>query len=174
MQDKLSHIEEVIYVTDEVQIEVLPASVTNVTDELLDKGNSDTDAVLRGGVPTAGCVATAGKSSSTSSDSDDDDFEPTVLDLKHGSMFASAQILLSQLSEYANKQNFTVRREKHAIVCSNAGTSNWTGVTDYESRAEKAYRKNNKHQDQNDQDGAESLQNFLTTEEDKVATLHQL
>ncbi len=93
-------------------------------------------------------------------------------------MFASPQILLSQLSEYANnKHNFTVRREKHAIVCPNAGTSNWTGVTDYESRAQKAYRKNNKHQDQddqNDQNGAESLQNFLTTEEDKVATLHQL
>ncbi len=45
--DKLSHIEEVIDVTGEVQIEVLPGSVPNVTDELLAKGNSDTDAVRR-------------------------------------------------------------------------------------------------------------------------------
>jgi hypothetical protein len=147
LKSKLSDIEVVIDITDDVQIGVLLPSVTHVSNEPLAEGNRDTEARLIGASPSAGALVTTDiecsrqDNSSTSSDSDDEDSEPTVLDLKRGAMYESPQILLSHLSDYANKHNFTVRREKHAIVCSNAGTSNWTAVTDYESRAAQAFRK---------------------------------
>ena len=60
----------------------------------------------------------------TSADSyDEDDVIINDIDLRRGSMFASPQLLLLKVSEYATSLNFTVRREKHAIVCSNAGES---------------------------------------------------
>jgi hypothetical protein len=176
LNNKISLIEQVIIdITDEVEIEVPLPFVPYVIDKTRAVGNSDTIAQLQGVLPAAGSLPTAAiensqrDDSSTSSDSDEEDCEPTVLDLKRGSMYASPQILLSHLSDYANKHNFTVRREKHAIVCSNAGISNWTAVTDYESRAAQAFRKSKKHEDQ---DVDESLQDFMSTEEYKVAILH--
>jgi hypothetical protein len=55
----------------------------------------------------------------TDSDSNDDDEDE--VDLRSGAMHGSPQELLKQLSDFANSRHFTVRREKHAIVCSNAG-----------------------------------------------------
>ena len=93
------------------------------------------------------------------------------LDLRRGAMYRSPNILLKQVSDYANSRHFTVRREKHAIVCSNAGLSNWTSVTNYEARAEQAYRKIHK---QKDQDIALNIDDLLETEEDKVSPTYWL
>jgi ABC-type transporter Mla subunit MlaD len=62
-------------------------------------------------------------------------------------------------------RNLTVRREKHATVCSNAGESNWTAVKDYESRANQTFRKLQK---QLDQDVNDNLEDIMQNEEDKV------
>jgi hypothetical protein len=57
------------------------------------------------------------------SDTDSNDDDEDEVDLRRGAMFSSPQELLKQLSNFANSRHFTVRREKQAIVCSNAGQS---------------------------------------------------
>jgi hypothetical protein len=58
-----------------------------------------------------------------------------------GSIFCSAKELQGRLQALANTQKFKVRLEKNAVVCANAGQSNWTGVCDSETRAQQALRK---------------------------------
>ncbi len=43
------------------------------------------------------------------------------LGIKSGSIFDSVALLGDRISLYAQEHNFHVRREKHAMVCSNAG-----------------------------------------------------
>jgi hypothetical protein len=102
---------------------------------------------------------------------EDDNDEVTVVDqslsFQRDTMFASPTELLDLVSEYAKARNFTVRRDKHAIVCSNAGESNWTTVTDYEARAKQTFRKRHTHQNEGIDD---TIEDILQTEEEKVAT----
>ena len=69
-----------------------------------------------------------------------------------------------------------MRLEKNAVVCANAGQSNWTAVCDSTTRAQQALRKIQKQQGQGVQDVDESLENniddILQTELDKVSTRH--
>jgi hypothetical protein len=70
---------------------------------------------------------------------DNDNDEVTVVDrslsFQRASMFFDSPAeLLELVSDYAKARNFTVRREKHAIVCSNVDQSNWTTVTDCEAK----------------------------------------
>jgi hypothetical protein len=99
---------------------------------------------------------------------DDDDDIPKGVDrsipFDRGCTFASPTDLLDLISDFAKAHNFTVRREKHAIVCSNAGQCNWTTVTDYEARASKTFRKLHKHLDQ---DVDDNLEDIMQIEEDK-------
>jgi hypothetical protein len=129
-------------------------------------------------VLTAGTDERNEATSCTSADSnDEDDVIISDIDLRRGSTFASPTQLLLKVSEYATSRNFTVRREKHAIVCSNAGQSNWTSVTNYEARAQQAFRKIHKLKDQDANDNIEendNIEDFLQTEEDKVAPTHDL
>jgi hypothetical protein len=110
-------------------------------------------------------VLTADTDDVTDVASDDDDDDP----FDRGCTFPSATDLLHRLSDYAKARNFTVRREKHAIVCSNAGESNWTAVKDYESRANQTFRKLQK---QLDQDVNDNLEDIMQNEEDKVFAVH--
>jgi hypothetical protein len=171
LQTTLTHIEGVDNVKD------VHDDVTNVVDEgvlLAARANVATDdlEVVREVVHDA-FVLTAGTderneaTSITSADSnDEDDVIMNDINLRRGSTFASPQLLLLKVSEYATSLNFTVRREKHAIVCSNAGESNWTSVTNYEARAQQAFRKIQKLKDQ---DANDNIEDLLQSEEDKVA-----
>jgi hypothetical protein len=76
--------------------------------------------------------------------------------------------LLHRISNFGKARNFTVRREKHAIVCSNAGESNWTAVKDYESRTNLTFRKLQKHLDQ---DVNDNLEDIMQNEEDKESAV---
>ena len=116
---------------------------------------------------TLGVIDDTVRTLDSDSSADDED----EVDLRSGAMYGSPQELLKQLSDYANSRHFTVRREKHAIVCSNAGQSNWTSVSNYEARAQQAYRKIHKLQDQ---DIDLNIDDLLETEEDKVAPHHCL
>jgi hypothetical protein len=61
--------------------------------------------------------------------------------IRAGSIFCSAKDLQGRLQALANTQKFKVCLEKNAVVCANAGKSNWTGVCDSETRAQQALRK---------------------------------
>ena len=69
---------------------------------------------------------------------------------------------------------FKVRIEKNAIVCANAGHSNWTDVCDYAARAQQSLRKIKKSQGDNDacvddsMDG--NIEELLELEEVKVVS----
>jgi hypothetical protein len=94
------------------------------------------------------------------------------LDIKGGSIFDSVALMGDKISLYAQKHNFHVRREKHAIVCSNAGHTTWTAVNDFEARAEKKLRQlkkaNNTHGTLDSEDQDEDWRNILQSEEDQV------
>jgi hypothetical protein len=123
-------------------------------------------------VETEGHVFTAGTDVTDAALYDDDDDMATSVDLTipfdRGCTFASPKHLLNLVSDFAKARNFTVRREKHAIVCSNAGESNWTTVTDYEARANQTFRKLHKLQEEHVDD---NLQDIMQCEEDKVSTV---
>jgi hypothetical protein len=106
-------------------------------------------------------VLTAGTNDLTDAAVYDDDDKP----FDRGCTFPSPTDLLHRIYDFAKAHNFTVRREKHAIVCSNAGESNWTGVKDYESRANQTFRRLQKHVDQ---DVDDNLEDIMQNEEDKV------
>jgi hypothetical protein len=96
------------------------------------------------------------------------------LGIKRGTIFDNIGILGDAISAYALKHNFHVRREKHAIVCSNAGQTTWTAVNDFEARAKKKLRKlkksNNAGVAQNSEDVHEDWQELLECEEEQVRT----
>jgi hypothetical protein len=68
------------------------------------------------------------------------------LGIKRGDVFSSTATLGDKISQYARGHNFHVRREKHAIVCSNSGHTTWTAVNDVEGRAKQKLRKLKKTQ----------------------------
>jgi hypothetical protein len=94
------------------------------------------------------------------------------LGIKCGSIFDSVALLGDEISLYAQEHNFHVRREKHAIVCSNAGHTTWTAVNDFEARAGKKLRQlkkaNNTHGSLDSEDQDEDWRNILQSEEDQV------
>ena len=57
------------------------------------------------------------------------------------------------------------------FALANAGESNWTSVTNYEARAQQAFRKIQKLKDQ---DANDNIEDLLQSEEDKVAPKHDL
>jgi hypothetical protein len=93
-----------------------------------------------------------------------------------GSIFCSAKDLQGRLQALANTQKFKVRLEKNAVVCANAGQSNWTGVCDSETRAQQALRKIQKFEGEGytpvEDNLANNLEDILQTEKDKVGTKH--
>ena len=125
-------------------------------------------------VETEGYVFTGTDVTDAALYDDDDDMatsEDPIIPFNRGCTFASPKHLLNLVSDFAKARNFTVRREKHAIVCSNAGESNWTTVTDYEARANQTFRKLHKLQEE---DVDENLQDIMQCEEDKVSTVQAL
>jgi hypothetical protein len=92
--------------------------------------------------------------------------------VRAGSIFSSAKELQGRLHALATADKFKVRLEKNAVVCANAGQSNWTAVCDSTTRAQQALRKRQKQQGQGVPDDDESLENniddILQTELDKV------
>ena len=125
-------------------------------------------------VETEGYVFTGTDVTDAALYDDDDDMatsEDPTIPFDRGCTFASPKHLLNLVSDFAKARNFTVRREKHAIVCSNAGESNWTTVTDYEARANQTFRKLHKLQEE---DVDDNLQDIMQCEEDKVSTVQAL
>ena len=96
------------------------------------------------------------------------------LGIRHGSIFENIALFADTISAYAyaQKHNFHVRREKHAIVCSNAGQTTWTAVNDFEARAKKKLRHLKKANDANEPLNSEDLhddwRDLLQCEEDQV------
>jgi hypothetical protein len=94
------------------------------------------------------------------------------LGIRRGSIFDNVALLADTISAYAQKHNFHVRREKHAIVCSNAGHTTWTAVNDFEARAKKKLRHLKKANDANGplnpEDFHDDWRDLLQCEEDKV------
>ncbi len=70
------------------------------------------------------------------------------------------------------EHNFHVRREKHAIVCSNSGHTTWTAVNDVEGRAKQKLRKlKKKHVHEGDLEFADTGQDWrdlVQCEEEEV------
>jgi hypothetical protein len=91
-----------------------------------------------------------------------------------GSIFSSAKELQQRLQTLANTHKFKVRLEKNAVVCVNAEQSNWTAVCDSTTRAQQAWRKIKKNQDQGvtlvDDSLEDNIDDILQTEIDKAST----
>ncbi len=67
-----------------------------------------------------------------------------------------------------------MRLEKNAVVCANAGQSNWTAVCDSTTSSQQALRKIQKNQDQGvtlvNDSLEDNIDDLLQTEIDKVST----
>jgi hypothetical protein len=107
---------------------------------------------------------------------EDDEHPEEEENVRVGSIFCSAKDLQGRLQALANTQKFKVRLEKNAVVCANAGQSNWTGVCDSETRAQQALRKIQKFEGEGytpvEDNLANNLEDILQTEKDKVGTKH--
>ena len=102
---------------------------------------------------------------------------PCKLGIKRGDVFANTATLGAKISQYAMEHNFHVRREKHAIVCSNSGHTTWTAVNDVEGRAKQKLRKlKKKHVDEGDLEFADTGQDWrdlVQCEEEEVRGILQ-
>jgi hypothetical protein len=100
---------------------------------------------------------------------------PCELGIKRGDVFANTATLGDKISQYAMEHNFHVRREKHAIVCSNSGHTTWTAVNDVQGRAKQKLRKlKKKHVDDGDLDVADTGQDWrdlVQCEEEQVSDI---
>jgi hypothetical protein len=97
-----------------------------------------------------------------------------VHDLHVGSIFRTPKDLQVMLQDFGKDHKFKVRIEKNAIVCANAGHSNWTDVCDYAARAQQSLRKIKQSQGDNDACVDDSMdaniEELLQLEEDKMVS----
>jgi hypothetical protein len=115
---------------------------------------------------------------------DDDDFlnmetnapPEDVHDLHVGSIFRTHKDLQVILQDFGTAHKFKVRLEKNAIVCANAGHSNWTDVCDYAARAKQSLSNIRKSRGDNEAcaDGSLNgdIEEMLQLEEGKVVSLY--
>jgi hypothetical protein len=99
-----------------------------------------------------------------------------VQSIRVGSIFRAPKDVQDMLAVFARKEMFKIRLEKNAIVCANAGQSNWTDICNYTARAQKSFRKIKKSQDEDatsvDDNVDANLQDILHVEQDKVPSQH--
>jgi uncharacterized protein YqgV (UPF0045/DUF77 family) len=160
--------------THSVSTTVLP--VTTVTDEI-------TTGVVLGVVPLTTTIESDDDDLLDVVDEDDfrtmeDMIEPPidVQSIRVGSRFRAAKDVQDMLAVFARKEMFKIRLEKNAIVCANAGQSNWTDICNYTARAQKSFRKIQKSQGEGassvDDNVDANLQDILHVEQDKVPSQH--
>jgi hypothetical protein len=97
-------------------------------------------------------------------ESDDDFVIMETISVEKGKMFASVPELQSELQILAKANNYMIRREKDSIVCSNAGSSTWSRVTNTKALADRRRRQRLKET----QDDFAFLDDSQDEQEDKV------